>query len=860
MALQASGAISLEDIRGEFNDLRPGGDFLSEYYSVASGIPRKGQEISLSDFYGKTNLLMNVVYENTNPNLELVVPATGRPYEAPVFVTISTTTAAEFNFTQQGTETRADGVTYNRWYQNYGESDQDGPFYEITEQDGTALIKRSSAPILTPVSALLTTSNAAEWGYTVTSEYQGSYRKWNQSGGYGYQTPVWQGPDNKLYHQTVTVDNNVRDPNLTTVTSSNAQTNNYWYGFSGVKYIKTSTQDYNGYWQYYISGTTNYYYAQDGGNLYERRSSVSTVEVTTSNATKMGYTRIGDTVDGYIRWRKNGVDYWQSPTTNKLYTKTVTPITLSDRYDSNNYWKINVGNAITPFTLTIALEGVVRTFNYTAKPSNVSTQSVDGSSVTKGSLRSSATSWDLGSRSSISGAPLTRVGNIEWLVNTTTYTFPEPDQYAGIYIQDNYHLPFSKDFYNYRRTGGSTEDYLYLSNPALKNKGTIGNVKVVNYVTSDVNNYAKYTEVFLEYENKIWHFKRFTDYFYSSTSTRGRAHLYTPTSFYPEVYGVTSNSTRTTYAVKSDNLTTYTYINLHQANRRITTTTYSYPYQVPLSRIDTSYTYGAIQKVRPEVLAISNTPQFTYDDARGRLYRVSTSDVAGSGKYELKTDWPAATATGYNWRNGRTVQSYYLEQIELINNELTPTTIKLLQPSGTLINAGVSTPQRMNFSANSVAELTSFFYRLNRSDANAYNAVNLGYVAPMGGNYPTLTVSGTSVTVGNLESGETYRLKWYGYQETKLAESGGSAAASTGTSSEFTSASIPSFTLSGGDDTRKGMDFYLEKQVSSSPSIWAVVRCFEYFQDTNVSDLFGAGQNSQVVACDFLDLFANGRS
>lgn len=431
MALQESGQISLEDIRGEFNDLRPGGDFLSEYYSVASGIPRKGQEISLSDFYGKTNLLMSVAYENTNPNVELVAPVTGRSYEPPVFVTISPTTAAEFSFTQQGTETRADGVTYNRWYQNYGQSDQDGPFYEITEQDGTVLIKKSSAAILTPVSALLTTSNAAEWGYTVTSEYQGTYRRWNQTGGYGYQTPVWQGPDNKLYHQTVTVDNNVRDSNLTTVTSSNAQTNNYWYGYSGKKYIKTSTQDYNGYWQYYISGTSNYYYAQDGGNLYERRSSVATVTVTTSNATKMNYTRIGDTVDGYIRWRKNGVDYWQSPSTNKLYTKTVTPITLSDRYDSNNYWKINVGNAVNPYTLTISVEGVVKTFNYSTKPTNINTQTVDGSSVTKGSFRSSGTGWELGGRVSTTGYPLVRLGNISWLVNQTYDGFY--NQQPGIY-------------------------------------------------------------------------------------------------------------------------------------------------------------------------------------------------------------------------------------------------------------------------------------------------------------------------------------------------------------------------------------------------------------------------------------------
>lgn len=49
MALQTSGAISLDDIQTEFGGSNP--ISLSEYYGAASGIPASGT-ISISDFYG----------------------------------------------------------------------------------------------------------------------------------------------------------------------------------------------------------------------------------------------------------------------------------------------------------------------------------------------------------------------------------------------------------------------------------------------------------------------------------------------------------------------------------------------------------------------------------------------------------------------------------------------------------------------------------------------------------------------------------------------------------------------------------------------------------------------------------------
>ncbi len=54
MALPTSGALSLSDIQGEFGGSAP--HSLSEYYDAAAGVPVSG-EISVSDFYGKSNVV-----------------------------------------------------------------------------------------------------------------------------------------------------------------------------------------------------------------------------------------------------------------------------------------------------------------------------------------------------------------------------------------------------------------------------------------------------------------------------------------------------------------------------------------------------------------------------------------------------------------------------------------------------------------------------------------------------------------------------------------------------------------------------------------------------------------------------------
>ena len=67
MALQTSGAISLQQIQNEFGGSHP--ISLSEYYSAASGIPASGQ-ISISNFYGAANVIAITLSNSTNVNLQ----------------------------------------------------------------------------------------------------------------------------------------------------------------------------------------------------------------------------------------------------------------------------------------------------------------------------------------------------------------------------------------------------------------------------------------------------------------------------------------------------------------------------------------------------------------------------------------------------------------------------------------------------------------------------------------------------------------------------------------------------------------------------------------------------------------------
>tara|TARA_B100000212_G_scaffold134203_1_gene100877 strand:- start:1019 stop:1552 length:534 start_codon:yes stop_codon:yes gene_type:complete len=117
MALQSSGAISLQDIQNEFGGSHP--ISLSEYYGVASGIPSSGQ-ISISQFYGKSGVTTERSYTFTGSNYS----------SATYFIAwYDTWVGQEGYYTQwSGTKVCAGGassgtvsMTYNAWsYIEYG--------------------------------------------------------------------------------------------------------------------------------------------------------------------------------------------------------------------------------------------------------------------------------------------------------------------------------------------------------------------------------------------------------------------------------------------------------------------------------------------------------------------------------------------------------------------------------------------------------------------------------------------------------------------------------------------------------------------------------------------------------------------
>lgn len=857
MALQESGQISLEDIRGEFNDLRPGGDFLSEYYSVASGIPRKGQEISLSDFYGKVNLQMSVVYENTDPTLELVAAVTGREYEPSVFVTITPTTAAEFSYTQVGSENRADGTTLPRWYKNYGTGSQTGPFYQRTV-NGLAKIQLSSAPIETTVSDYLNVGNAGDFGYTLQGSTESStgitYQRYNQTGGFStFPSSIWRNANtDQMYEQDQST--RIIEGSPITVTSSNFSSTS-WYSHQGqLKYVKSSPAviDPNNYYQYFSRGTNQYYWAQNGGYaLKTRHESSSVVDVTTSNASQMGYSLNGAVENGYTKWTKAGQTYWAG-SDNRLYTRTETPRTViqDDTYTWNGYAYSSPGSENLYVRTSINTYTDVEDLGETGSIVYPSTLYIGRSLYISYLLKYKNWFNLVNSKTVIVNPTVIPETGLYWEVKSTnTLAY-----YGGRASEENsrnvwnwsvFNDNFTASFQRFR-SERLTINGVYYSTLERSIHYDIG----IKFKPNTVNSNANFGEI---------------NFFIKDDSGFIQADIGIVKGFYTgHIYNFSTdwtlhnkyetNDPLFSYTQKRDTLVTYTYPDTITDTQAVSQLVYSYPFRVNLTRTDTSYTYGDIQEVRPEVLAITDTPSFDYDDARERLYRVSTT----SDSYPTVDAMPAATATGYNWRSGRTVQNYFLQRIEIIDGAITPTAIKTLQvTSGTPVSAGESTPQRLVFAANAEAdpaELTDYFYNLYRSDANVYNAVNLNYVAPMGGSYPTLSLSGSTLTLAGLDSNETYQLKWFGYQGTTLSVAN-AASAATGTSNTFSAA--PTLVLAGGDDGRRGMDFFLEREVHTDT--WAVVRCFEFFQDTNQANLFGSNDH-QIASCDFLDHFATGRT
>lgn len=836
MALQETGPISLLDVREEFGNVIDGGDFLSEYWGVAATIPKRGQEISLSDFYGAVNLQMTVTVSNTDPTLELVASDSGRAYVAAQSVLLTTSTASEFNYTQSGSSRG-----YSTWYKNLGTGSQSGPYYQIGSE-----IRVSDAGTTVADTQYMTASNAAEYGYTNAEEaaVDGHVKYTNTNNAYPQETWVSQTSPYEMKTKTTSI----QDYGISgvAVTTANAATANYWFGTSGTKYVITTpnnatSPDRNGYYQWRISGTTNYFWslgdasASPAASLTERDATASTVDVTVSEAPYMGYeiSNPAETEDGHTKWTKEGSEYWARATDNKFYTRTVDVVSYNDINDQNNYWKIEQVGGSNPYKLTVSLNGTQQISYHSTEPATTSV-TINGITVTRGSQRTGQ-NWAYDYKvldTNVSGTynQYWKVGNYYHLGYTGTKQDPIPTNAGTIiamgpnHVGSEYNLPYTGlfgSFYDDAMTRTEVTVTLFDSTQKILKRGDF--VRRDN--TGPGYNIYKLGE---------------------------------PYNTYPATWGISASGNIYNYSGPiQDTKVTYTYSSGITDSQRASQTVYNYSAQLQLTKNVTTYQYSSIYEIRPEVLGISSTPQFTYDDARQALYRASSTSVS----YPTKLSWPTSIAYSYNWKNQRTINNYYLARMEVSGSSILEGGQETLVVSGTLINTGNNTPQRLVFSPNAEAapeELTDYFFTLYRNDQGSSSPVNLGYVAPMNGGYPTMTLSSNSLTLGNLAANETFRLKWYGIQGAKLSAAGGTATVD-GVTNPFTSTGIPSLTISGGDNNRRGFDLYLERKVNTSPDAWAVIRSWEFFQDTNKSNLFGSN-NYQIAGCDFLDIYKYGRN
>tara|TARA_S200002703_G_scaffold26122_2_gene22433 strand:+ start:6657 stop:9578 length:2922 start_codon:yes stop_codon:yes gene_type:complete len=270
------------------------------------------------------------------------------------------------------------------------------------------------------------------------------------------------------------------------------------------------------------------------------------------------------------------------------------------------------------------------------------------------------------------------------------------------------------------------------------------------------------------------------------------------------------------------------------------------------------YVYTEVDyETRPTIPGISSTPELTYDDARKWVYRKS---LVNEYAFDEKEDWLIDDSFSVGWRpqtafDAIKTAAYYAVKMDIVSNVVQQKAIKTFTISGTNPSSfiGENIPVRLDFSigAGDSAELGyDQFFLLYRAQQNGN--VQLSYISPQN-TKPSYSASisgnNTNFSIAGLSSSETYRLAWRAYQTSALSI-GGATATKTGTSTTFAGNAIPSIQLQGGDTAytfRQGVDLFLEVQISSSPSVWATVRCFEYFRNGN--------SKTVEASCDFLDGF-----
>jgi hypothetical protein len=313
----------------------------------------------------------------------------------------------------------------------------------------------------------------------------------------------------------------------------------------------------------------------------------------------------------------------------------------------------------------------------------------------------------------------------------------------------------------------------------------------------------------------------------------------------------------------------------------VTNVNYTYTLHTNTRTFPATYTYANITDTIPEIIGKPETPDFTYDDARTKLYL----------EYQNDSDVGSETidnAQGVNWLVNRdfslTDDGYYLKTLreETVNSVALPVvstdSIKATLSSGsnwvfgnTLSNLE-STPQRLNFTIGtpSDAGIVSFplkGYKLERKDS--ISTVDLGYIAPDTSVTFSYNSSTNAISISGLDTTTPgdYRLKYAGYQDTEVQITLNSGTPTTAkadmTGVVFDGSDALAIELVNGVDTRfLAADFWLEKRIfdtdasTDTDDIYAVIRCFDVF------DRNGNAVTSGVIqgTCDFLDVFPNGVS
>lgn len=346
--------------------------------------------------------------------------------------------------------------------------------------------------------------------------------------------------------------------------------------------------------------------------------------------------------------------------------------------------------------------------------------------------------------------------------------------------------------------------------------------------------------------------------------------------------GSVSTPVNYTYSLHTDSYTglvpvNYTYSVHTDSYVGTVPSNYTYSQFTPYSQsFPATFTYQDITDTVPGQTGVPDTPAFTYDDARTKLYLLysSSSDVGNE-----TTD----NAQGYNWlQQGRNFSlsddGYYLRTLRedvsggtglpVVSGDRTLATLA----SGSSHVFGLSldsTPQRLNFSIVQPTDVTNPAfkgYKLERIDNES--SVDLGYIAPDSNVSFTYDSSTKAVTITGLgtTSSDNYRLKFAAYQDTSVRTTLNSGTAVTAKSNMsgvlFNGNDTFTIQLIDGTNTRfRAADFWLEKKViegtaASTDDIYAVIRCFDLF-DRN-SNAVQSGVITGV--CDFLDAFPNGLS